>query len=227
MGSYDSQILPLQDQLDVLRAHNEQHWDNHFSEADFAGIDTSLDDGAQNLERATVVHAEFETPGWTFVNWQKAYFRSQAGLVHWNSIVVDPPNPDRYVRPHKDIARRYAPGLHVVQLDVTRHGDKYERRPITQIRAEAAKTGEILAHAEVLSLLGLNAALRSGTTAERRSFVKEHTPYMAGYECTSTLEGTWGGVPRIDTGLRDDEFGVRVFFEKQPPYGSVPVVLGE
>lgn len=220
---YNAQLIDLWQQEDHLRAYNARYWGEHFTEADFQQLDLRFR-GAQSLDRVATIHAEFETPLETLRQWRAVYFQDMSGLAHWNSLYLESHREAETFRLHES-ARRYEPGLHVVEVDMT-YG-RTEQGSVEALRRAAIAAGDIPAQSEVISLIGLQQALRVNH-GNLSSYIIAAEPYAPGYEFRNPYgrsdhtDANWDWVPRYDYG--QGNVGLRIFPASTPHIGVIPLV---
>jgi hypothetical protein len=139
-------LLSTADQLTLIRFYNEDSWGKLTNEQlDNVPVD---DEPQQDLSNLRVLHVDFGSTEDTISAWRSAYMPSMAGLAHWNSYHRSDGVPTLRENTHQ-----YTAGIHEVRLDLTAHNDA---SPIIDIWQRTAEQGQVLAHAEVLSAMGVH-----------------------------------------------------------------------
>jgi|GEM_PF-3556508 len=232
---FESELLTTEAQLDLLRDYNERYWGGELAESQFQA--TPVDDQPQTLDNVHVLHAEFANPIDTIDHWRKVYMNAHwgRGEVHWNSL---PPTKYlgeqlRLLDPAKGPIATYTPGIHLVRMDLTKdnasfdgrdeHGTFRQVRDLDEVRKEVDRTSMLLAHSEVLSVVGLHKAFQANG-----GYASEHGPYLSGYEMKNIFVGRPGPeydwVPVMGSSGREDQMGLRCRPAKGNLFGAIPLV---
>jgi hypothetical protein len=229
---FERELLTTEAQLEVLRDLNDRCWGGELDEAQFQAID--VDDQPQTLDNARVIHAEFADPIDTIDHWRRVYMNTGWGERHWNSL----PRTKylgEYLRPldpSKGRIATYAPGIHLVHMDLTKSHTSFDYdaernfrpvRDLDEVRAQVSGIPMLLAHSEVLSLVGLHKAFRGDD-----GYATGASPHLSGYEMKNVYAGRPGEaydwVPVMDSSGKEGEIGLRCRPAKDNLYGAIPLV---
>ncbi len=147
-------LLPLSDQLDLLRHHNATTWGKRFSPELFKDVKLHTVH-EQSIEDLEVLHVEGSTPGETLeLLW------AVIKKTHPNALRLDHVLGHRVsLCSNSRLTKNYRPGIHRVRLDLTRYWFRKGGVSPFAARRHAEMTGLKLAHGEVLSVFAWHSDL--------------------------------------------------------------------
>jgi hypothetical protein len=187
---YNHLLLSLSDQLELLRRYNTHYWDNYLTDEQLAGFHTASVH-PQQVDDLEILHVAFPSPQQDVEMWWRVLAGEQANSWRWSGFKTDA----RHLRRLDHSVREYAPGIHRVRINLVAHYEPERGHFVGIVRAQAKSSGEILAHAEVLSAYGLHPELL-------REQDGRDLPYanVAGFQVTAYGGSKWGDYPLIKWG---------------------------
>ncbi len=139
-------LLSTAEQLTLINFYNEDCW-REFSSEQLNNVPVD-NEPQRDLSSLKVLHVDFGSPEATISGWRRAFMPRLAGFAHWNSYDDSIGSLDL-----RENTRTYQVGIHEVRLDLTANADTTSMVDIWQRTAEE---GQVLAHGEVLSAMGLH-----------------------------------------------------------------------
>jgi hypothetical protein len=191
-GSYDRHrglLLSLNDQLNKLIDLNERFWGGVLTPEEFTALDLSSDH-VQSVDDLEILYVDFGSPEQNVEMWWKVIAGIQPRASRWDGLSSDPEHlrlaPNTY--PYNPGMR----GIYRVRINLVANWQPQDGRSVLQVREWAARSGEYLAHAEVLAAYGLHDELlrqQDGT----------NLPYsdMAGFEASIPGRDPWTHCPYL------------------------------
>ena len=196
-GRYNDKLLPLWQQLNLLKQFNILHWDNVLTDEQFAAVDTS-GDHVQSVDDLEILYVDFGSPEKNIEAWWKVLVATQPNAWRWDGLKTGRKN--LRLDPNTKL---YEPGIHRVRINLVAHWEPEKGRTIDEVRPQAKAAGEFLAHAEAMAAYGLHAELLQEQDGENLPYVD-----LTGYQATVSGDEAWTHVPYLSWG-RDDR-GVRL-----------------
>lgn len=182
----NSKLLPLLQQLNLLKQFNILHWDNVLTNGQFAAVNTS-GDHVQSVDDLEILYVDFGSPNKNVEAWWKVLIGTQPNAWRWDHLKTDPRN--LRLDPN---AKSYEPGIYRVRINLVAHWEPEKDRTIDEVRSEAKAAGEFLAHAEAMAAYGLHAELLQEQDGENLPQVD-----LAGYQATIPGDEAWASVPYL------------------------------
>lgn len=178
-------LLPLDEQLALLREYNEKYWGGALTEDMFAAVDTESDH-AQRVEDLELLYVEFGSPKETFENWVAVWKGEQPGFWRGDSL------SDGYkIRRLAKNTRKYPVGIHRIHINLAANWSPKQGRSVDDVRDWLkGDTRDKLAHGEVFAAYALHTELLQKTDGT-------NLPYFdaAGYEVKLSGDSEWRSVP--------------------------------
>ncbi|MEX2006903.1 MAG: hypothetical protein WD877_01940 [Candidatus Saccharimonadales bacterium] len=195
-GQYAPYLLSLEDQLARLHEFNRQFWNNWLDEDQFeaagqleARIDweTAGREHVQSVNDLQIFYVDFGSPEKNVEMWWKVLAGTQSNAWRWDGLRTD----KKHLRLGPN-TRQYASGIHRIRINLVANWEPEHGRTVLQVREQASRSGELLAHTEVLAAYGLHDELL-------RQQDGENLPYadMAGFEATVSGGQPWANVPGL------------------------------
>jgi len=151
---YSGMLMSPSDWLARLREYNAKYWGGKYTDEDFARAEAQLasvpDDHVQSVDNIYGFHVCGDSDPETFEMWYKVYEGELPGVWRWEELKFDA----EHFRLHK-LARRYEPGIHLVNINLVAHWEPEDGRTLPEVREQAASQSEILAQFEVISIYGV------------------------------------------------------------------------
>jgi hypothetical protein len=213
----NSKLLPLLQQLNLLKKFNTIHWDNILLQEQFAAVNTS-GDHVQSVDDLEILYVDFGSPKKNVEAWWKVLMGTQPNAWRWDGLKTDPGN--LRLDPN---AKSYEPGIYRVRINLVAHWEPEKGgRTIDEVRPQAKAAGEFLAHAEAMAAYGLHAELLQEQDGGNLPQVD-----LAGYQATIPGRGAWALVPCLswDRGGREVRLNAR-WSGGRDRYWAAPVVRG-
>ena len=182
-------LLSLEDQLNKLIDFNERFWGGLLTSEEFTAIDISSDH-VQFVDDLEILYVDFGSPEKNIEMWWKAIAGNQPNAWRWDGLKTDP----KHLRLGSN-THLYDPGMrgiHRVCINLVANWEPEKGRSVLQVREQAARSGEYLAHAEVLAAYGLHDELLQRMDGENLPYAD-----MAGFEATVPGSGPWSYVPDL------------------------------
>jgi hypothetical protein len=186
---YNGILLDLKEQQRRLLELDRVYWSGRFA-TQIKALDTagSYD---QRVDVLRVFHVAGRTPQDTVNNiWWPVILGTWPNAYRWEELKTD---PDHLAQAPN--TRHYAPGVHLVRLNLVAHWDPEHSHTIEQVRARALQNGELLAHGEVLSAYGLHTHLLGLLDGKNLPYAD-----MAGYRANVAPGRDWQYVPCLMKG---------------------------
>lgn len=193
-GRYANKLLPLWQQLNIIKQFNILHWDNVLTDEQLAAVDTSSDH-AQSVDDLEILYVDFGSPEKNVEAWWKVLVGTQPNAWRWDGLKTD--RKKLRLDPN---AKSYEPGIHRVRINLVSHWEPKDGRAVDEVRPQAKAAGEILAHAEAMAAYGLHAELLQEQDGENLPYVD-----LAGFQATVSGIGAWTDVPCLDWNRDDRE----------------------
>jgi hypothetical protein len=186
---YKPYLLSLDDQLNKLIEFNDQFWGGLLTSEEFTAIDIKMDH-IQSVDDLEILYVDFGSPEENMEMWWKVIAASQPNAWRWDELKTDANN----LRLGSNTCH-YNPGMrgiYRIRVNLVAHWEPEAGRSVSQVREQAAASGEVLAHAEVLAAIGLHDELlrqQDGT----------NLPYtdMAGFEVMVSGAQPWTYCPYL------------------------------
>lgn len=212
--AYTSKLLPLWQQLNLLKQFNVLHWDNILTEEEIDAVDTSSDH-VQSVDDLEILYVDFGSAEKNIEMWWRVLVANQPNNWRWDGLKTDPEN--LRLTPN---TKAYEPGIHRVRINLVAHWEPENGRTIDEVREQAKQTDEILAHAEVLAAYGLHAALLQEQDGENLPYAD-----MPGFQATVPGREAWAHVPYLFWNRDDRKVQLSAFWSgSRPQYWAAPVV---
>ncbi len=202
-------LLPTADQLELIRYYNDDYWQGTLTDEQINSIPVN-NEPQQDLRDLRILHVDFGPPEVNIASWRKVYMASAVGNAHWNSYYASDGTLSL-----RENTRTYAAGIHEVRLDLAANNDT---TPMEKLWQQTSDQGILLAHAELLSAMGLH-----------RCLLKPHprgnlTPVLGGYSLAMVGRERPQSL-RMDTDYR--RWGIGYYSSTVNRQNSpVPVLLG-
>lgn len=146
--AYASYLNPLADQLELLRKLNRR-MPNELRLPE-AWLDINgTSDHVQGMEDLICLFVQLETPELTWAFNQELVRLTQPAVRDSGFA-----RTAAYMRLHP-LARRYAPGVHIVRINLVAHWEPLRGRSVDQVRQEMASAGQQLAGIEAIGAYAL------------------------------------------------------------------------
>jgi hypothetical protein len=186
---YNGILLDLSDQKQRLLELDRIYWSGRFANQ-ITLLDTS---GSydQRVDAVRVFHVAGRTPQDTINNiWWPVIRGTWPNAYRWEELKTDPDHLDQTPN-----TRRYAPGVHLIRLNLVAHWDPERPHTTEEVRTRASENGELLAHGEVLSAYGLHTHLLGMLDGKNLPYAD-----MAGYRAKVSPAGAWQYAPCLMKG---------------------------
>ena len=151
---YGPLLLSLDEQLARLREYNQKYWDNHFTQAQLADVETSFD-FIQRVDDLAVFHVQFDSLEETVDMWWRVFVGEQIGYWCSPELKVDA----EHLRLLASDVLEYKPGIHLIMINLVAHWEPEIGRTLEDVREGAKSGGKTLAQLEIFSAYGLHPEL--------------------------------------------------------------------
>jgi hypothetical protein len=176
-------LLSVEKQLDILRGYDHYLWGGCLEPEGWLDIDTSSDH-VQSLDDLEILYVDFGSPQKNFANWYKVLDVTHLNV--WRS--VDLKTDEMHLRLGSN-THQYAPGIHRIRINLVANWLTKDRS-VLEVREQAARSGEFLAHCEVLAAYAMHGELLKQMDGTKLPFA-----FLAGFETTVPGSVPWTRVP--------------------------------